>query len=134
MKIIGTALMALGLLLLSGCTSQPASITVDDLYGTWEKDGESQVTQYNEDGTYIFAHNKFVLLDERPIAAGEFRLEGNLLIMTSDKHRLPSCLGLTATYDITLTEEGKLHSKVVEDECSARAEDWNDKLWSRISP
>ena len=75
-----------------------------------------------------------MLLDAGPIAAGEFRIEGNLLIMTSDEHRPLSCLGLTQTYEIALTEEGKLHSKVVEDECSAHAEDWNDKLWSRISP
>ena len=133
MKKGATALMATGLLL-AGCATRPASITVDDLYGTWQKDGESQVTQYNEDRTYIFAHNQFTLLDERPPSAGEFRLEGNLLIITTDEHRLESCLGVTGTYEITLPEEGKLHSKVVEDECSARAEDWNDKLWSRISP
>ena len=50
-------------------------------------DGSSQVTQFNEDGIYVHANNQFVLLDERPPSAGEFRLEDNLLTVTTDKSR-----------------------------------------------
>ena len=133
--------LAIGLTILLGCSSSDAEVpeqTVPDvsfeaLVGTWQKDGESSVIQFSEDGTFVAAGNKFVL-EDNPAGVGEFLLEDNLLSFTADETRTKSCVGQTGTYEIALTEEGKLHTTLVEDECSSRARGWNDKLWSRISP
>lgn len=114
--------------------SEPTASTVSrgDLIGTWEKDaGSSGAIQFNEDGTMVHASSKIVF-SSSPLTLGQFRLDGNLLIMTTEKGRI--CEGITATYAIALTEEGKLHTEVVEDECNARVTSFHDRLWSRISP
>ncbi len=153
MKKATLSALAIALILLSGC-SPPATavpeptateapptevvleptastLSLEVLIGTWEKDAGTGVNQFNEDGVMVHANSKFVL-DSAPLTLGQFRLDGNLLIMTTDEGRI--CEGITATYAIALTEEGKLYTEVVEDECDDRVTSFHDKLWSRISP
>ena len=114
MKMISTALMALGLLLLSGCTPQPASFTVDDFYGTWTYSGN--LFQFNEDGTFVVA----VSVDEltsRPLQFGEFRFEGTTLTFIQDEESL-RCAGGTRIYEVEMAEDGsRFKSILVDDPC-----------------
>ena len=125
--------MALGFLLLSGCTPKPAIITVDNLYGTWQPDGAASVHQFNDDGTYKTFSNKFVLEDD-PIESGQFQLEGILLTLTSsDESRV--CTGnKSGIYEVEMTEAGQLQFTSIEDECLDRRLTYTAAPFSRISP
>ena len=98
--------LVIGSILLSGCSpsatvvpeptateapptevvSEPTARTVSrgDLIGTWEKDTGTGAIQFNEDGTMVHANSK-IILSSAPLTLGQFRLEGNLLIMTTDE-------------------------------------------------
>ena len=82
------------------------------------------VIEFKEDGTYNMLTSEF----------GTFQLEDNFLTITVADEYLFFCPGKTGTYDIELTEEGKLHWALREDECSLRAMAAQNSLWTRISP
>jgi len=117
MKIISIALMALGLLLLSGCTPQPAGFTVDDLYGIWTHGGD--YNQFNEDGTYVVAATVDELTSQ-PIEYGDFRLEGTTLTYITNEES-GFCGGKTGNYEVELAEDGRIEITLVEDSCGGRS-------------
>jgi len=110
MKKVSIALMALGLLLLSGCTP---SFTVDDLYGTWTHIG--RLFQFNEDGTYVVAASVDGLTSA-PLIYGDFRLEGTRLTYIPDEES-SRCAGTTGIYEVEAAENGRFKSTLIEDDC-----------------
>jgi len=114
MKIISAALMAVGILLLTGCTPQPDSFTTDDLYGIWTEGGS--FFQFNEDGTYAIA-GSFDELTLRPTEFGDFRFEGSRLTYIPNEESL-KCAGKTGIYELEMAEDGRrFKSTRVEDTC-----------------
>ena len=120
MKIISTALMALGLLLLSGCAP---SFTVDDLYGIWTE--ASGVTQFNKNGTYVVAGSVDGLTSLPPHEYGVFRFEGTTLTLITDKES-GLCSGTTGSYEVEMVEEGKIEITLIEDPCEHRSRVWRN--------
>lgn len=132
MKIISIALMALGLLLLSGCTPQPASITDEDLVGTWKELATAHHLRFNEDGAFRFALI-FIGLDDNPEIVGQFMLEGTTLtFITNEESHF--CAGVSGIYDLQLTEQGWLGFSLREDACGKRAGFYNGSTWQPVSP
>lgn len=133
MKIVGTALMALGLLLLSGCTPQTASITDEDLVGTWKELATPHLLRFNEDGTYRFAISS-ASLDDNPEELGQFMLEGTTLTFITNEESHGICAGLNGIYDLQLTEQGWLGLSLREDACGDRARFYDGSTWHPVSP
>ncbi len=133
MKIISTALMAMGLLLLFGCTPQPASITDEDLVGSWDGEGVDSFLQFNGDGTYSYSQSVFAL-ETNPEMIGQYRLEGTLLtFITGDENDFCQ-KGMTGTYEVQLTEQGWLEFALSEDACEFRAAITSSYSWAPVSP
>jgi hypothetical protein len=130
MKKVSIALMALGLLLVSGCTPQPASLTVDDLYGVWMGRG---FTQFNENGTWAAARSADEFTSQ-PLQFGDFRLEGTTLILITDKESV-LCANTTASYELEMAEDGsRIKSTLIEDPCPAGGAKIPSFFYTRIEP
>jgi len=119
------------LVVLASCQTAP-SVAVEDLSGTWQRDGSARILQLNEDGTYRVDSSKY-LLEDSPKQEGQFQLEGTLFTLTASKEG-SFCPGKTGTYEVELTEEGKLQFTLNEDECRDRALSLLEAPWSRFSP
>ena len=147
MKKTLTALMALGLLLLSGCatlapsptathaptdTPVPALATsADDVIGVWQRvggyDGSSLFHQFDEDRTWRAAQRLVTNLEDSPQLLGRFTLEGGLItVVASDES--PLCAGQSGTYEVRRLEQGRLGFSLVEDECGSRALVWGSGM------
>ena len=119
------------LVVLAACQTAP-SVTVEDLSGIWQLDGSARILQLNEDGTFRIASSMY-LLEDSPSDVGQFQLEGTLFTLTtSEESRF--CPGKTGTYEVELTEEGKLQFTLNEDECRKRSQFHPIAPWSRFSP
>ncbi len=137
-KLLFLIVMALGgFLLASACGDgeEGAAITVDDLAGIWERQQGDTLLQFNEDGTFRAA-TAAASLEDLPLDLGEFRLEGTLLtFITSEGFICLSAQGVSAAYQVELTEEGDLRFVLQgDDPCSARARDLGFGPWRRTSP
>ena len=132
MKKVSIALMALGLLLVAGCTPEPASLTVDDLYGVWTRTGH--FFQFNEDGTYTFA-NTVDELTSGPLEFGEFRFEGTRLTYITDEGS-GMCAGKTAIHEVERAEDGSGRIKLilVEDTCATGGAKTPSVFFTRYEP
>ena len=119
------------LVVLAACQTAP-SVTVEDLSGIWELDGSARILQLNEDGTFRIANSKY-LLEDSPVNVGKFQLEGTLFTLT-DSEESRFCPGDTGTYEVELTEEGKLQFTLNEDECPYRGRFLSSAPWSRFLP
>ena len=149
MKRTTTALMALGLLLLSGCatlasspTAAPAStatpvplptIIPEDIIGTWEIP-PAFFLRLNQDGTFQYAGGTTANLDDQPWQSGPFELEGEQLsLITSDDSLL--CAGERWDVEAQLTEEGWLVFITLEDSCDVRGSIPGVRtIWKPVSP
>ena len=140
MKIISTALMALGLLLLSGCTPQPATVesttkptdeltaktkltapvTVDYLAGNWRTIQGNAYAQFNLDGTYRIARSIEGLKDS-PVEEGQYTLEGTLFTFISSDESRNCAAGQRGVYEIERTGEDEMRMVRQEDECGNRS-------------
>ena len=135
MKIISAALMALGLLLLSGCATRapsptetpvpaPLAASADDVIGVWQEgdpDGSySNFLQFGEDGTYRVSSGSLTNLEDGPQELGRFTLEGGLVTFVASDESL-FCAGQSGTYEVRLLEQGRLSFSLREDPCSLRA-------------
>ncbi len=138
MKKTFTVIVALGALLLAGCstiesppTTTPAPTetpvpvlakSVDDINGNWQivgSDYRPVFLQFSEDGTYAMASAKVTNLIDAPGQWGQFTFEEGMLtfVTTSDSH---FCAGQMGTWKVQLLEEGLIGLFLVEDECSLR--------------
>ena len=133
MKIISTALRALGLLLLAGCAALAPGITDEVLIGIWRDAAAPDYLQFNQDGTYSAAAAIANLEDNPDYEVGQFRLEGELLTyVTSDESR--QCAGESGTYEVQRTEEGWLKCGLREDPCERRARGFRGAIYQPVSP
>jgi len=114
--------LAIVLLLLAGC-QPPERFAADDLVGSWKMEGAGYVIEFREDGTYNVGASEF----------GLYKLDGNLLSLKIDDEA-SFCPRTAATYEIELTEEGKIRWTLVEDECSPRGAVANNSLWAPTLP
>jgi len=119
------------LVVLAACQTAP-SVTVEDLSGIWQLDGSARILQLNEDGTFRSASSKY-LLEDSPYNVGQFQLEGTLFTLTNSEESR-NCPGRTGTFEVELTEEGKLQFTLNEDECHNRGQSLPRAPWSRFSP
>ena len=149
MKRTTTALMALGLLLLSGCATLASSLTVtpaptetllplptigpEAIIGTWEIPPEFFL-RLNEDGTFQYAGGSTANLDDQPWQSGRYELEGELLsLITSDDSLL--CAGEQWDVEAQLTEEGWLVFIVRADSCEYRGSTPGARtIWKPVTP
>ena len=149
MKIISTTLIAVGLLLLSGCatlspssTATPAltatplplpTITPENIIGTWEIP-PACFLRLNQDGTFQYAGGTIANLDDQPWQSGSFELDGEQLsLITSDDSLL--CAGERWDVEAQLTEESWLVFITLEDSCDVRGSNPGDRtIWKPVSP
>ena len=97
-------------------------ITIQSLSGIWWTYDANDVPwaiQFNEDGTFRVAHT-VLRLEKLPKDEGKFQLEGNSLILISDKDCAGSCKGLKGNYEVEFTKYNKLLLKEQEDQCVER--------------
>jgi len=105
------------------------SITAEDLIGVWI-DNYQTYTQFREDGTFRGALS-LSDFETSPLDWGVFQLQGTQLTLTSsDEGRF--CRGLTGSYYIRLTAEGKLKMDLIEDSCTDRGIVWNSHPLNRV--
>ena len=116
------SLFLVSLILLATCQPAP-SVAADDLIGAWRMEGAGYVIEFKKGGTYNVGASEF----------GQFQLEGTLLTLAiADEASF--CPGKIGTYEIEVTEEGKLNWILIEDQCGARGGVADNSLWSPISP
>lgn len=144
-----TALMALWLLLLSGCATLESSptatraptampvplptVSLEGIVGTWEIPPEFFL-RLNQDGTFQYAGGSTANLDDQPWQSGHFELEGELLsLFTNDGSLL--CAGERWDVEAQLTEEGWLVFVHLEDSCKGRgAIPGGRTIWKPVLP
>ena len=136
MKIISTALVASGLLILSGCATRapsptktpmpaPLATSADDVIGLWQEGDPSggsysNFLQFDEDGTYRVGSGSLASLEDGPQELGRFTLEGGLVTFVASDES-PLCAGQSGTYEVRLLELGRLGFSLREDQCDLRA-------------
>ena len=151
MNKLMTALMTLGLLLLSACatstpsptatpapTETPTSVlatSVDDIIGVWQfGSGDTAIFhQFDEDGTYRTAQRVVTNLQDSPQQLGEFTLEGGSLILVASDDS-PACAGQSGTYEVHLLEQDQISFLLQEDPCTMRTDYWMRGGWEPVSP
>lgn len=107
----------------------PDGITAEDLIGVWI-DNYEVYNLFREDGTFRSAES-LGGFETSPIFEGVYQLQGAQLILTSsDEGRF--CRGLTGSYELRLTAEGKLEMDLIEDPCTDRGIVWNSNPLSRV--
>ena len=97
-------------------------ITIQKLSGIWWTYDANDVPwaiQFNEDGTFRIAHT-VLRLEKLPKDEGKFQLEGNSLILISNKDCAGSCKGLKGNYEVEFTKYDKLLLKEQDDQCMER--------------
>ena len=151
MNKLMTALMTLGLLLLSACatstpppTATPAptetptpvlATSVDDIIGIWQfGSGDTAIFhQFDKDGTYRTAQRVVTNLQDSPQQLGEFTLEGGSLILVASDES-PACAGQSGTYEVQLLEGGRISFVLLEDQCATRSGYWMGAGLEPLSP
>ena len=108
------------------------NITVKDLLGIWQQYSEVPwAIQFNKNGTFRAAHT-VLRLEKAPMDEGRFQIEGTTLSFTSNDHCKGSCRGLSGSYNVALSKEGRLELIEQKDQCKERAS-YCDQYWIRIS-
>lgn len=137
---VSTAACLVLMLILVACQPPPApmieqsdqpvdDITDEDLIGVWI-DNYEMYNLFREDGTFRSAES-LGGFETSPIFEGVFQLqEARLILTSSDEGRF--CRGLTGSYDVRLTAEGKLEMDLIEDPCTDRGIVWNSHPLSRV--
>ena len=92
--------------------SIPEKFTSESLVGIWAAQG---FLQFNDDGTFSLAGS----FEEAPRDYGEYELIGTTLSLHSSENSF-DCPGLHGSYELWLTEEGRLHLTLLEDTCFVR--------------
>ena len=105
------------------------------IVGTWSWDTAATYFQFNEDGTYRY-HLCLNKLEQEPADIGQYQVEGTVLTFISGDETRVCKAGDHGSYEITITEEGKLQLVLQEDGCSAarRAPNRDPQLFTRVSP
>ena len=144
MRNKGTALVAIGLILLVGCVAcapkGPPRITeAKDILGTWEGvDSEGYSVwhvKFREDGTARYSDNMASLEDVGGINIAawteEFWFDDGLyhgrIIKQTYSGLSEVCKTAIGVYEVHLLEDGSLAPTVVEDECQIRVDDYPDR-------
>jgi hypothetical protein len=120
----GFAMIVMSVVLIAAETYGEDKITMQRLSGIWWTYDANDVPwaiQFNEDGTFRIAHT-VLRLDNLPKDEGKFQLEGESLILISDKDCEGSCKGLEGNYKVEFTKYDKLLLKEQDDQCSERKE------------
>jgi hypothetical protein len=106
-------------------------ITVEDLIGIWRHPW-GMYLKLNEDGTYRLAEI-VARLETLPSELGRFELEGRTFTFITSNES-PGCTGQTGSYQVELTEQGKLrYVSLQEDPCQWRADN-APVAWERVGP
>jgi hypothetical protein len=105
------------------------------IVGTWSWDTASTYFQFNEDGTYRY-HLCLNKLEQEPADIGQYQVEGTVLTFISGDETRVCKAGDHGSYEITITEEGKLQLVLQEDGCSTarRAPSRDPQLFTRVPP
>jgi hypothetical protein len=104
---------------------------VEDLIGIWRHPGGIYL-KLNEDGTYRLAEI-VARLETLPNEFGRFELEGTTFTFITSNES-PGCTGQTGSYQVELTEQGKLrYVSLQEDPCQWRANN-APIAWERVGP
>ena len=95
--------------------SCPEKLTSESLVGIWA----SQVfCQFKDDGTFALAFSTGSF-EEEPRDYGEYELIGATLSFHSSENSF-DCPGVHGSYELWLTEDGRLHFILLEDTCLVR--------------
>jgi len=106
-------------------------IRVEDLTGIWRHPWGMHL-KLNEDGTYRLAEI-VARLETLPSEFGRFELEGTTFTFITSNES-PGCTGQTGSYQVELTEQGKLRFvPLQEDPCQWRADN-APVAWEQVEP
>lgn len=104
------------------------------IVGTWSWDTSSTYFQFKEDGTYRY-HLYLDKLEQEPADVGQYQVEGTVLTFISGDESRVCKAGNRGSYEITITQEGKLELVLQQDECGTRrAPSRNPQRFTRVSP
>ena len=95
--------------------SIPEKLTSESLVGIWVGEG---FWQFKDDGTYALG-GSIGLLEKDPDDWGEYELIGATLSLHSSEN-CGMCPGDHGSYEMSLTEEGRLKFTLLEDTCLYR--------------
>jgi len=109
-------LFAIGVLM--GCQRQAAEEKID-IAGTWTD--SAIFVAWREDGTFSFS-NRAETLETSRLSYGDYEIEGNVLTFTESEEAVGECAGITATWQVELTQAGELNITPIEDPCEPDAE------------
>jgi len=114
--IIGMiALMALG----AACSGN-GGITEEDVTGIWHVQNYGSFQQINDDGTYSIAQI-MESLDDGPLEAGQWTLDGAVFTMISSDESEVCAAGERGIYEVELIDENRMTHVRQEDACSRRS-------------
>jgi hypothetical protein len=107
---------------------------LEALVGTWSWDTASTYFQFNQDSTYRY-HMYLERLEQAPADIGQYQVEGTSLTFISGDETRVCKPGDRGSYEITITQEGKLQLVLQEDECSVRRAPSRDpQSFTQVSP
>jgi hypothetical protein len=145
MKTVIAVVIAIGLLLLSGCATgapeRPLATSVDDVVGTWHKTGSVYAfigyIQFNADGTTRLgaASDGVEVLAK---VEGEFWFEGTELLWKDVSATAPAyeyCMQPgreTGRYEVQLLENGNLKAVMIEGLCPSRVACLTGAEWEPV--
>jgi hypothetical protein len=123
------------LIALVGCQAQSAMApSPEAIVGTWSWDTASTYFQFNQDGTYRY-HLYLDKLEQQPGDIGQYQVEGTTLTFISGDETRVCKPGDRGSYEIAITQEGKLQFVLQEDECSVRRAPSRDpQSFTQVSP
>ncbi len=113
------ALLAIGVLVISGCDSTSNAERADeieDIVGTWKRIGSIEmVCRHSQDGALACA-DRGQELDGNDVFLGDFWFDDGLYHETS---RRTDCVEV-GVYEVLLLDNGNIKYELVEDECEGR--------------
>jgi len=109
-----------------------SSITLEGLAGLWQDAETDTYLQFGTDGAFHLADSP-AWLEVSPLDVGQFRLEGDLLTLSSSNDSL-WCVHQQGRYQVELTQPDELRFELQEDPCQSRASKLPVGRWGRVEP
>ena len=111
------------------CQSQVVEEAID-IVGIWTESGA--FLEFREDGTFSLS-NRVEMIDTSRLLFGDYEIEGNVLTFVSSEESV-DCHGITATFEVELTQEGELKITDLDNPCANPSTDPETLTWIRYSP
>lgn len=114
-------LMAIGLLVLAGCSRSQAGLVTnpENVIGIWSYTSGAHVARFDADGVFHDAPSLYLVRNPQIRPGGEYAFEdGQLVITTPEDDNI--CGAVTAVYEVRLLENGNISITAIDDSCDER--------------